>query len=36
VVAEAEDATPLLAGRAGVYTRAMGGIRFDDLAVVAP
>jgi hypothetical protein len=36
VVAEAEDATPLLAGRAGVYTRAMGGIRFDDLAIIAP
>jgi len=36
VVAEAEDATPLAAGRAGIYTRAMGGILFDDFSVVAP
>lgn len=36
VVAEAEDPTPLVAGRAGLYTRAMGGIRFDDVSVVAP
>jgi hypothetical protein len=36
VVAEAEDAAPLAAGRAGIYTRAMGGILFDDFAVVAP
>jgi hypothetical protein len=36
VVAEAEDPTPLPAGRAGIYTRAMGGILFDDFSVVAP
>lgn len=36
VVAEAEDASPLAAGKAGVYTRAMGGILFDDFAVTAP
>ncbi len=35
VVAEAEDATPLAAGRAGLYTRAIGGILFDDFSVVA-
>jgi hypothetical protein len=36
VVAEAEDPAPLAAGRAGVYTRAMGGILFDDFIVTAP
>ena len=36
VVAEAEDPAPLSAGRAGVYTRAMGGILFDDFSVTAP
>jgi hypothetical protein len=36
VVAEAEDPAPLAAGRAGVYTRAMGGILFDDFAVTTP
>lgn len=36
VVAEAEDPTPLPAGRAGLYTRAIGGILFDDVSVVAP
>lgn len=36
VVAEAEDPQPLAAGQAGVYTRAMGGILFDDFTVVAP
>lgn len=35
VVAEAVDPQPLAAGQAGVYTRAMGGILFDDFAVVA-
>jgi hypothetical protein len=35
VVAEAEDVTPLGAGQAGIYTRAIGGILFDDFAVVA-
>lgn len=33
VIAEAVDATPLAAGRAGIYTRAMGGILFDDFSV---
>lgn len=33
VVAEAVDPTPLSAGRAGIYTRAMGGILFDDFSV---
>jgi hypothetical protein len=36
VVAEAEDPAPLAAGRAGIYTRAMGGILFDDFLVTAP
>jgi hypothetical protein len=36
VVAEAEDPAPLAAGRAGIYTRAMGGILFDDFSVTAP
>lgn len=36
VVAEAEDPAPLAAGRAGLYTRAIGGILFDDVSVVAP
>jgi hypothetical protein len=36
VVAEAEDATPLPAGQAGIYTRASGGILFDDFLVTAP
>jgi hypothetical protein len=35
VVAEATDAT-LTSGQAGLYTRALGGIRFDDLTVTAP
>jgi hypothetical protein len=35
VVAEATDAT-LTSGQAGLYTRALGGIRFDDLAITAP
>jgi hypothetical protein len=33
VVAEAEDSAPLPAGRAGLYTRASGGILFDDFLV---
>lgn len=36
VVLEAEDAQPLSAGRAGIYTRAMGGILFDDFVVTTP
>jgi hypothetical protein len=35
VVAEATDAT-LMSGQAGLYTRALGGIRFDDVAVTTP
>ena len=35
VVAEATDST-LTSGQAGLYTRALGGIRFDDLTVTAP
>lgn len=35
VVAEATDDAPLPDGRAGIYTRAMGGILFDDFRVVA-
>lgn len=33
VVAEAVDANPLGAGRAGIYTRSMGGILFDDFSI---
>jgi hypothetical protein len=36
VVAEALDAAPLAAGQAGIYTRAIGGIAFDNFSVVAP
>ncbi len=36
VVAESVDAAPLAAGQAGIYTRAIGGIFFDDFSVVAP
>jgi hypothetical protein len=36
VVAEAQDAAPLPAGRAGLYTRASGGIFFDDVSITAP
>lgn len=36
VVAEADDPTPLGAGQVGLYTRAIGGILFDDFSVVAP
>jgi len=36
VVAEATDASPLPAGQAGLYTRAIGGILFDDFLVTAP
>ncbi|MCS6880814.1 MAG: DUF1080 domain-containing protein [Oscillochloridaceae bacterium] len=36
VVAQAQDPAPLKAGRAGIYTRAIGGIIFDDFAVVQP
>ncbi len=36
VVAEATDNAPLPAGRAGIYTRATGGILFDDFVVTAP
>lgn len=36
VVAEAIDPAPLASGRAGIYTRAIGGILFDDFAVVQP
>ncbi len=35
VVAEATDPT-LTSGQAGLYTRALGGIRFDDVTVTAP
>ncbi len=35
VVAEATDTT-LTAGQAGLYTRAMGGIFFDDVTITAP
>jgi len=35
VMAEATDAT-LTSGQAGLYTRALGGIRFDDVAVTKP
>jgi hypothetical protein len=35
VVAEATDST-LTSGQAGLYTRALGGIRFDDFLVAAP
>jgi hypothetical protein len=36
VVAEATDPQPLGAGRAGVYSRALGGILFDDVVISAP
>jgi hypothetical protein len=36
VVAEATDSAPLPAGKAGIYTRAVGGILFDDFLVTAP
>jgi len=36
VVAEATDGAPLPAGQAGIYTRASGGILFDDFSVTAP
>ncbi|MEI6776426.1 MAG: family 16 glycoside hydrolase [Chloroflexales bacterium] len=36
VVAEATDSAPLSAGRAGIYTRASGGILFDDFVVTTP
>jgi hypothetical protein len=35
VVAEATDST-LASGQAGLYTRAVGGIRFDDVSVTTP
>ncbi|HEU5099233.1 MAG TPA: family 16 glycoside hydrolase [Roseiflexaceae bacterium] len=35
LVAEASD-TSLAGGQAGLYTRALGGIRFDDVTVTAP
>ena len=35
LVAEATD-TALAGGQAGLYTRALGGIRFDDVTVTAP
>jgi hypothetical protein len=35
VVMEASDST-LTSGQAGLYTRALGGIRFDDVTVTAP
>jgi hypothetical protein len=35
VVAEATDSA-LTSGQAGLYTRALGGIRFDDVAVTTP
>ena len=35
LVAEASDGT-LTGGQAGLYTRALGGIRFDDVSVTAP
>lgn len=34
VLLQASDAQPLPAGRVGVYTRALGGIVFDDLVVL--
>lgn len=34
VVVEASDPSPLTAGQAGIYSRAIGGIFFDDFAVV--
>jgi hypothetical protein len=34
VVAEVEDAAPLPAGRVGLYTRALGGIFFDQITLV--
>jgi hypothetical protein len=36
VVASATDPDPLTTGQAGLYTRAIGGIRFDNFAVLAP
>ena len=36
VVLQATDAAPLGGGQAGVYTRAFGGILFDDFAVSKP
>ena len=36
VVAEATDSQPLGAGRAGIYSRALGGIFFDDVVISAP
>jgi hypothetical protein len=36
LVAEASDPDPLPAGRPGVYTRAVGGMIFDDFVVMAP
>jgi hypothetical protein len=36
VVAEATDPQPLAAGRSGVYSRALGGILFDDVVISAP
>jgi hypothetical protein len=36
VVAEATDPQPLGAGRAGVYSRALGGIFYDDFVITAP
>ncbi|MFV9503389.1 MAG: family 16 glycoside hydrolase [Oscillochloridaceae bacterium umkhey_bin13] len=36
VVIEAEDAAPLISGKAGIYTRAIGGIFFDDVSVTTP
>lgn len=36
IVAQAEDPAPLKTGRAGIYTRAIGGIIFDDFAIVQP
>jgi hypothetical protein len=35
LIAEATD-TALASGQAGLYTRALGGIRFDDVTVTAP
>lgn len=35
IVAQATDAT-LRSGQAGLYTRAFGGIRFDDVAITTP
>lgn len=36
VVAEATDPQPLEAGRSGIYSRALGGILFDDVVITAP